>query len=340
MVNAMKKIYIIIILNSLFVISLLAQSKVATTAAPFLNIGVTPRASAMGNSFAALANDASALYWNVGGISRINRNEFMVAYTPWLVETDLNWAGLVIALDAENAVGLSVTYLNYGEEEITTVENPDGIQENWDAVDLAVGVSYARNLTDRFSIGGTVKYIQQRIWHSSASSFAMDVGLLFRTYFNDLKIGMSISNFGADMRMEGKDLYRKIDLATDDGGNNPAITTVLKTDPFSLPLLFRVGLGMDVLSFGNSKFTVAADALYPNDNSQSVNFGVEYNWNNNIYLRSGYRSLLRDDANQGFTFGIGLSYSIMSNSNLTVDFSSEQFSVFDNVQKFSLGLTF
>ncbi|RCK77525.1 MAG: hypothetical protein IGBAC_1834 [Ignavibacteriae bacterium] len=317
-----------------------SQSKVGTTAAPFLGIDISPRTSALGGSFVAVANDAFTLYSNPGGISRLKNNEFIIAHTPWLVDTDLNWAGLVISIDDENAVGLNFTYLDYGQEEITTIENPEGTQQYWDAADLAIGVSYARNLTDRFSIGGTIKYIQQRIWHTSASAIALDVGILFRTYFNDMKIGMSISNFGTEMQMTGKDLYRKIDLAPGDGGNNPAITTILKTDSWTLPLLFKVGVAMDVLKISNYTLTTSFDALYPNDNSQYLNAGIEFNWNDNVFLRSGFKSLFRPDANQGFAYGIGLKYNLFGNTTLKIDFSSEEFGVFKDIQRFSLGFTF
>ncbi len=335
----MRKIKIILII--LLITSLThSQSKVGTTAAPFLGIEISPRTSALGGSFIAIANDASALYSNPGGISRLKNQEFLITHTPWLVDTDLNWAGLVVVLDDENAIGLNITYLDYGQEEITTIENPDGIQQYWDAADLSIGLSYARNLTDRFSIGGTIKYIQQRIWHTSASAIALDIGILFRTYFNDMKIGMTISNFGTEMQMSGKDLYRKIDLAPGDGGNNPAITSILKTDSWTLPLLFKVGVAMDILKISNSTLTTSVDALYPNDNSQYLNAGIEFNWNDYVFIRGGFKSLFRPDANQGFTYGIGLNYNLFGNTFLKVDFSSEKFGVFKDVQRFSLGFTF
>lgn len=194
-----------LILSALFLFAsspslLHAQSKVGTTAAPFLGISVGPTASAMGGAFVALGSDASSLYWNPGAISRMGRSQIMGAHTSWLVDTDFNWVGLSIALDADNAIGLSLTQLDYGEEEVTTVQKPDGTGEKWTAQDIAVGLSYARNLTDRFSIGGSLKYISQSIWNESASAFAFDLGLLFLTPFNGLRIGMSISNFGTDMR--------------------------------------------------------------------------------------------------------------------------------------------
>lgn len=336
----MRMIIKIILLSILLTNFIHTQSKVGTTAAPFLGIEISPRTSALGGSFVAIANDATALYTNPGGISRLKNHEFIASHTPWLVDTDLNWAGLVVVIDDYNALGLNFTYLNYGEEEITTLENPDGIQQYWDAADISIGLSYARNLTDRFSIGGTVKYIQQRIWHTSATSIALDVGILFRTYFNDMKIGMSISNFGTEMQMSGKDLYRKIDLAPGDGGNNPAITTVLKTDSWTLPLLFKVGASMDVYKIASSVVTATIDAYYPNDNSQYLNAGIEFNWNENLFLRGGYKSLFRPDANQGFAYGVGIKYNLFGNSVVKLDFSSEEFGIFKSIQRFSLGISF
>lgn len=336
----MKKIIKIILLICFFSVIIYSQSKVGTTAAPFLGIEVSPRTSALGGSFVAIANDATALFTNPGGISRLKNNEFVATHTPWLVDTDLNWVGLVVVIDDYNAVGLNLTYLDYGKEEITTLENPEGTQQYWDAADLSIGLSYARNLTDRFSIGGTVKYIQQRIWHTSANAIALDVGILFRTYFNDMKIGMSISNFGTEMQMSGKDLYRKIDLAPGDGGNNPAITTVLKTDSWTLPLLFKVGAAMDIYKISSAVITATVDAYYPNDNSQYLNTGIEFNWNENVFLRGGFKSLFRSDANQGFAYGVGIKYNLFGNSTIKLDFSSEEFGVFKNIQRFSLGINF
>lgn len=336
----MKNIEKIILLIFLVTALVNSQSKVGTTAAPFLGIEISPRTSALGGSFVALSNDATALYTNPGGISRLKNNEFIVTHTPWLVDTDLNWAGLVVKIGDDNALGLNFTYLDYGKEEITTIENPEGIQQYWDAADISIGLSYARNLTDRFSIGGTVKYIQQRIWHTSASAIALDVGILFRTYFNDMKIGMSISNFGTEMQMIGKDLYRKIDLAPGDGGNNPAITTILKTDSWTLPLLFKVGAAMDVFKMSASVITATIDAYYPNDNSQYVNAGIEFNWNENVFLRGGFKSLFRPDANQGFAYGVGIKYNLFGNSVVKLDFSSEEFGIFKNIQRFSVGFSF
>jgi len=147
----------LLILALLFVFGslLYAQTKVGTTAANFLTIPVGPRATAMGGAFTAIANDATTAFWNAGGLSRVPRTEVTFAYTEWLVQTNFNWLGVVFKMDDDNAVALFVNQLDYGEEDVTVPSAPNGNGERWRAEDLAFGLSYARNLTDRFSIGGT-----------------------------------------------------------------------------------------------------------------------------------------------------------------------------------------
>ncbi|CUT05986.1 UPF0164 family protein, partial [Candidatus Kryptobacter tengchongensis] len=69
---------------------------VGTTSAPFLEIPVGGRATAMGGSFVAIANDASAIYWNPSGISRFNRIEAIFQFTNWLADTKFGFIGVVI----------------------------------------------------------------------------------------------------------------------------------------------------------------------------------------------------------------------------------------------------
>ena len=214
-----------------------AQSKVGTTAAPFLGISVGPRATAMGSAFTAVARDATVLYYNPGGISRMGQSQLIVAHTKWLVESNINWVGFIFNIDGSNTLGFQFTQLDYGEEKVTTVLQPEGTGEKWRASDLAIGLAYARNLTDRFSIGGSFKYIQQMIWNESSRGFALDIGLLFITQFNDMKLGMSISNFGTDLKMDGKGLLQRIDLDPQYIGHNETIVSKLKTDSWPLPRL-------------------------------------------------------------------------------------------------------
>lgn len=295
----------------------------------------------MGGAFVALGTDASTLYWNPGASSRSNKSQVLVSHTDWLVNTNFNWIGLQLNLDGGNTIGLSLTQLDYGDSEpVTTVLQPEGTGERWGAQDLSIAISYARNLTDRFSIGGSVKYITEKIWNSSASAFALDVGLLYITDFNGLRIGMSISNFGTDMTMDGKDLTRPIDLDPNALGNNPNIATKLKTNPWALPLFFRVGVAMDVMKNESFRVTLATDAVRPNDNSETMNVGGEISFKEMFFIRAGYKSLFREASEEGFTAGIGLQYRLFSDTDVMIDYTYADFGLFKNVQSISLGATF
>lgn len=334
-----KRIFTIIIFLVVTACEIFAQSKVGTTVANFLTIPVGPRATGMGGAFVAVANDATAAYWNAAGMSRLSNNEFQAVHSDWLVSTSLNWLGVVVKISDDDAIGLSVNQLDYGEEDITTPENPMGTGQKWDAMDIAFSLSYARNLTDRFSIGGSVKYIQERIWNESASAFALDVGLLFTTQFNNMRIGMNITNFGTEMQLDGKDLLQPIDIDPAHAGNNDNIVGSLGTDSWTLPLVFTVGLGLDPIDNEDIKWTVAGDAIYPNNQTSYLNFGTELTWMQLISLRVGYNSLFKEAAEEGLTAGVGLQYDF-GPFKARVDYSYMDFGIFDQISKYSLAIGF
>jgi Type IX secretion system protein PorV len=333
----MKKVLLFLIISTLYVGTSYSQG---TSAAAFLGIGAGPKAIGMGGAFVAVDDDPSALYWNPSGISRTGKTTILMEHTDYLVGTSYNFFGGVVALDEDNAIGFSVTYLDYGSEQVTTVALPDGTGEQWDAKDVAIGLTYSRNLTDRFSIGGTGKMIMQQIYHESATGWAVDAGLLYITPFNDLKIGMDISNFGTDMQMTGEDLYITHDPDPTINGNNGNIPAEYYTDSYPLPLLFRIGLAMDVVNSQDNKVTLAVDALHPSDYAQSINVGGQYAWNNMIFARIGYKSLGIPGSEEGLTFGFGLSYDLLLNLNMKLDYAYESFGVFKNIQKFALSVSF
>ena len=101
-------------------------------------------------------------------------------------------------------IGVNATFLTMDPIERTTVIQPEGTGEFFDAASCAFGLSYARNLTDQFAIGMNAKYINEKVdYHSNASGFAVDVGVLFDTRLSGLMLGMSISNYGTKMKLAG-----------------------------------------------------------------------------------------------------------------------------------------
>ena len=315
-------------------------SKVGTTAAPFLEIDVGSKALGMGSAFVAIANDATALYWNPAGISRLPGNEMVIIHSAWIANINYDFVGAVFRLKNKGAIGISLVSLSTDEMKVRTVDQPEGTGEMFSVSDLAMGLAYARNLTDRFSIGFNGKFIQQNIWNMSATGFAFDMGTLFTTPLAGMKIGMSISNFGGKLQMLGKDTFVNFDLAPAQEGSNDRIPANLKTDKFSLPILFRVGIALDALTLKSSRVMIAVDAVHPNDNTEYLNMGVEYSSSDWLFLRAGFANQFVLDGEGGLTLGGGMKYGLGSNVMIVVDYSYQDFGRLLNAQSFSLAIKF
>lgn len=318
-----------------------AQDKTATTAAAFLGLGVGARAMAMGESQVAAAEGPSALYWNPSAITDMATSGAEFSYTQYLVGSSFQNAAVVVNAGQIGHFGVSVTALSHGEEEVTTIEAPDGRGERWDAMSMAVGLSYGRALTDRFSVGGTAKFVQERIWNSSDNAVALDLGILYRLPFRNARIGMSMTNFGSDMRLEGRDLEQAIDVDPGNNGNNPYLPGALTTEAWPLPLTYRVGVTMDAYRTADYALAVSADAQAPADNRQSVSLGGEFAFKNLFFLRGGYRQAFTSNTyDQGWTVGAGLRYAFNRRLGLHADYVMQEREPFGNPSTFSVGLTF
>jgi hypothetical protein len=316
-----------------------SQDKVGTSAAPFLGINIGAAATAMGGAYVSNINDASSLYWNPGAITRLGGTKINITHTEWFLGTSYDWGGVVLDFDGISALGFQLAVLNYGEEDVTTIHAQQGTGERWDAQDLFASISYARNLTDRFSIGGSAKIIQQQIYHESATGYAIDIGLLYITQFNGMRLGMSISNFGTDMQMDGKDLLHTYDEDSENLGNNPTISSKKNTAEWALPIFFRVGISMDVIGFEDNTLSVSTDSWVPSDNSTIVNVGVEYNFKEIFFLRGGYQSIGRQDTQEGLTAGFGFKYNIAGLAKVNLDYAFQEFGLLEDVHTFGFGFS-
>ncbi|MDH3251627.1 MAG: PorV/PorQ family protein, partial [Ignavibacteria bacterium] len=168
-------------------------SKVGTTAATFLEIPVGARAIGMGGAFVGSADDVTGLYWNPAGIARLPWREAIFSHSEWIVDMKFDYAALSLPMEGVGSLGFSFTSLTMADMPVRTVDRPEGTGELFSAGSFSVGLHYARNLSDKFAIGFTVKYIAEHIWNMEAEAFALDVGTIFTTDFlNGMRIGASI----------------------------------------------------------------------------------------------------------------------------------------------------
>lgn len=315
-------------------------SKRGTVASPFLSISQGARATSMGSAYVALSNDQTAFYWNPAGLAKLDGVGLMIDHTNWIADLSYNFIGASYSLGEMGTVGFSITASDYGDMKVTTVDAPEGTGQLFTVTDIAFSLGYALNLTDNFSIGFNPKIIYQSIWDATAIGFAMDLGVLYKTPFEGIILGMSISNLGTKMHMQGTSTLVTYDPNTTTVGNNGKIAANLGTDYWSLPLNFRVGLAYSPINEDNHKVTLAVDAIHPSDNYESLNVGAEYVYDDFIAFRGGYKSIFLQDSEESFTVGFGLKQILIGNVCLKVDYAYQDFKRLKYVQKFSLAVTF
>ena len=342
------------ILKLLIMVSLIfAQNNVATTSAAFLEIGPGARSLGMGSAYVSVANDASSLYWNPAGIVNVSRPEVQSFYTPWLVETQYYYNTAVVPLGPYGNLGFSFTAITMDEMIVRTVQDPEPSDygQKFDAGNISMGIAYAKKLTDRFSFGFQTKFIQESIWQMNAQGFAVDIGTLFITK-RDLRIGMSVSNFGGKLGMEGNNTLVDIDVDENIYGNNDRIDGNLGTAKWPLPLMFRFGISREFTFASNMKCLFAVDAIHPNNNPEYLNIGLEYSAMDMVFLRVGKShtfyelSFQEDDQNigigpeQGLSFGAGVKYQIPRGPMFNIDYVFTDFGIFNNIEGYSISFTF
>ncbi len=280
--DSMKKLLCIIILSVMFSflcfsVSEAVHKNAGTTGANFLKIGVGSRAVGMGSAYTGIADDVSAMYWNPAGLSRIKERQITGMYNSWLEDVTHQYLGYAGPLRKKSVFGIGITYLNVGDITKTDISGNANIG-TFNSRDMAIGISYARIVTTRVSIGLTAKYISQELEEEIASGYAFDIGTLIKIR-NNLDMGIVVQNMGNSMKF------------------------VSESD--ELPLNVKAGVGYKPVS----SVLVALDVSMPNDDDTYISSGVEYSFmfqNISIAPRIGYNSQTDPGGTQA---GIGFYFS-------------------------------
>jgi hypothetical protein len=328
----MKWTAIIILLFLTFLVSAQSDfSKVGTAGAQFLKLGAGARANAMGGAYIGIADNSLAAFWNPAGLTSVDRHDISFSHLSWIAETRHDALAYAHSFSGLGVIALSFLQLGTDDMEIITTQQQEGTGEMFTYRDLAVGLSYARRLTDDFSFGVTVKYIDEQIYLYHARGIAFDVGTQYHSGFHSLTISFAITNFGQDLRFNGD--YQNTKVVS---GTNTMISQEKKFAAFALPLRFTAGLTYDLLTMENFKSKIAIDGLHFNDYSERIHLGTE-NWIKDILaLRAGYKFSYQEE---GLSLGLGVKTQI-ENFEVGIDYAYSDLGVFDKVDTFSIRFSF
>jgi hypothetical protein len=341
----MKKYIISIILTWAIIMMLVPVGysqklqKLAQTGMKFLSVSTDARISGMADATTAVEGYSTSMFYNPSAMAKMpGFADFSFGKIDWIADIKYLYGSAAFS-PAQGRYGvfgftaLSVDYGNF----IGTVRDDDPNNElgyietgNFSPSAMAFGVGYSKALSNKFLIGGNLKYVVQDMGSSvvsltgaaadgnysrksySASVLAFDFGVLYNTGFRSLNIGMCIRNFSQEVTYE------------DEG--------------FQLPLTFRIGVAMDLLdvyplmSKEYSSFLFSIDATHPRDYPEQVNVGLEYLFYKTFSLRVGY-SAPNDE--HGFSTGLGFQQAYR-NYMLAVDYAYTPFGVFSDVHRFSV----
>lgn len=331
----MKKFIILTITLIIISTTLFAQErkKLAQTGLKFLSVSTDARISGLGDAGTSVADvSASSMFYNpstmAGMTDMVSAN---VNVFTWIA--DIKYLSSAIAFkpfDGDYGVfGVSFVSVDYGEFKRTIFAPTEaGFLDigTYKPNAMALGIGYANQLSEKFSVGGNIKYVYQSLGshvmnvnmeetNNEVSALAFDFGILYHTGFKSLDFGMNVRNFSTELRYKEKG--------------------------FQLPLTFEIGLSMNMTDiFDVNKdmysFLLSVDAVHPRDYSEQVSVGGEFVFMNTLSLRAGY-TYPTDE--QEFTAGIGLKHRLIGYL-LGVDYSYTPFGIFNDIHRISVNFAF
>ena len=311
----------------------LGGQRAGISAFQFLKIGVGARSVGMGESFIAVANDVSALYWNPAGLSQFKENQFIFAHTEYVVDLKHEFFGTVYHLSTNDALGAAVTSLYTDPMEITTETQPFGTGRYFKFGDLAFALSYSRQMTDQFSFGVTVRYVEETLDMLKMRGTMVDLGTFYWTGLGSARFAVVISNFGGDVSPTGE-------VTTYNG------TKINSFQSFSPPTQFKIGFAIEPYETEEQKVTTSLELNHPNDNAENVHFGAEYRWHKWLKARCGLKRTIgssffgRDNSSSSdFTLGFGVSVPVLTTV-IDVDYAYANFNLLGSVHRISVNLTY
>lgn len=260
----------------------------------FLKNDINPRSAAMSGASVALNGDGFSSFSNPAATTEVdNLNISLSNYTVGAGIQQSFVSVLKPRKDKLGVFGVSLNMLNSGAMDVRTEFQPEGTGEKFYVTNLAIGVNYAQKLSEMFSAGISLKYINEQIDSYTNSTVAADVSFLYFTDYKDLKFAVMVQNFGGNSSINGDELK----------------STFNRTDPiepaeYSVPTVFSLGTSIIPWKKKNQSLLISAQLNHPSDNAENYRLGFEYEYLKLLYLRAGFK--INVDGQKFPSFGFGL----------------------------------
>ena len=295
----------------------------------FLKINGDPRQASLGGTFMASSNPtANSVFGNPALIAWIENYDIQFNNVSWLA--DIQYTSLAVARSFKGIGTFALSYvsLNYGDipETIHSAIQGGGTVplvtgETFTAGDMAIGLSFAKQITEQLALGGSARYLNEEIAGTGMSNWSLDFSTIYYTGLRSLRLAITVRNFGPDAQMVG---YNE----------------ALQSEPVDvrMPLELRGGIAYDWLDGDSSPhlLTTILEARVPSDGKEKIHFGTEYSYHNHFSVRGGYRFNYDEE---GLTLGVGLHFPV-SGFDCVLNYAYLDYGSLNQVNMLSFGLAF
>jgi hypothetical protein len=312
-----------------------SQERKGTGGAVELRLPVGARGTALGSSAVADAMGVEGMFWNPAGLASMDRTEALFSHTNYIADMNVDWAAVGVNLKGVGCLGFQVKVLSIGDIIVTTEDAPEGTGEIISPTFTVLGVTYARQFTDRVLFGGTLSYISERILNSDAQGVAADLGVQYLTGWHGLKFGVVMKNFGPSMTFSGEDFETPLPPPGADPNARDRIYSSGSAE-FELPSYFSLGATYAVYQSAEHKVSVLGAFQNNNFLGDYLAGAAEWSYRDRLAVRGSLFGAFRgrpdavggdagvalrvgDDTFDGYALGAGFKLPIGGTTNLGVD---------------------
>lgn len=289
-----------------------AGNRSGTVTAQFLKLPSNARAAGIGNAQVALAEGAASIAYNPAGVLSVSNASFSGMYNAWFANITHSFYAAAVNLQEYGTIGAGLMLLSTDDMEVTTPAFPDGTGQMFKSTDMAMTLTYARQISQEFGLGLSAKYIKSYLYNKDigASAVAFDIGTLYDIPALRTRLGISVNNLGQDLKFIN--------------------------EQYSIPTALRFGARITAYQEDVHLVYIALQIARPNDSEEQYNVGAEYTYNDLLSLRGGYK-FNYDTENVSAGIGINLTQMGIDGS---LDYAFTNYKYLPGTHMFSIEIGF